>query len=463
MDATRDSIRTARKLVVQLALGALVLAMPATAAAMPGHVLFDSVPLGASAGQQVAVVLSTPWAGRCSVTASRGHSHSTIRARTSGDPVRLTWTVPGQAKSGTYRLAASCRRLADRHLARDGVRMLVRGGRGRSFLWAKRNVTVDLVPAPPPQGVSGQGGNAAFSTDAFHQCTWWADQMRPDIWQAAVAHDVPGSGYANALQGDAWWDAWRWADNAARAGLPEGHTPVVGAIVVFPRRSTTAGRYGHVAYVDAVRGDGSYHVTEYNELVALGPDPNGGRNVAAPTSNDGIVFIYGGPAGTPSFATVNGPAPVSTTSSSSTPLQGSGPNLQGGSSQTLQGSGQTIQGSTAPIQGGSTGNGSGSSAPTPTPTPTPSPDPTPQPPARSIQIGWSGSHSGWIWMTLNGFSTGSHVYTCAFGSGGNTNYTLSESSTPQNWDNGHTCYDLIHGDTVWVVVEGVSSNVIRVP
>ena len=66
-------------------------------------------------------------------------------------------------------------------------------------------------------------------------------------------------------------------------------------------------------------------------------------------------------------------------------------------------------------------------------------------------------------MTLNNFSTGSHPYTCSFASGGDATYTLTETASPQTWDNGHTCFDYEHGDTVWVVVEGVSSNSIRVP
>lgn len=93
----------------------------------------------------------------------------------------------------------------------------------------------------------------------------------------------------------------------------------------------------------------------------------------------------------------------------------------------------------------------------------PPPPPPPPPPSRSIQIGWSGSHSGWIWMTLTGFSTGAHQYTCSFASGGDATYTLTETASPETWDNGHTCYDFEHGDTVWVVVEGVSSNSIGVP
>jgi hypothetical protein len=66
-------------------------------------------------------------------------------------------------------------------------------------------------------------------------------------------------------------------------------------------------------------------------------------------------------------------------------------------------------------------------------------------------------------MTLDGFSTGSHAYTCSFASGGDATFTLTETISPETWDNGQTCFDFEAGDTVWVVVEGVASNSIRVP
>lgn len=66
-------------------------------------------------------------------------------------------------------------------------------------------------------------------------------------------------------------------------------------------------------------------------------------------------------------------------------------------------------------------------------------------------------------MTLSNFSVGAHQYWCRFASGGDTAFTLTESTSPQTWDNGHTCYDLIHGDQVWVTVDGVASNKITVP
>jgi surface antigen len=358
----------------------------------------------------------------------------------------LTWRPSARAAGGSWRLVALCRRLDNHLLLRRVARYRLRGASGHAPLWTRRKLAVDLVPGALPSGRGGGGGNPIFSQPGVkYQCTWWADMQRPDIYLAATAHGVPKGGYADPVSGDAYWDAWRWAQNAARGGLPEGHRAVVGAIVVYPRTNTPAGHAGHVAYVDAVNANGSYHITEYNHV----PNQFSARWMPAPRDGDGIVFIYGGPAGTPSFATVNGPGatPVCTA------LQGGcpGPIQGGGSPQAQTGNPQGSTGSPQPAGGSSGGGGSSP------------PPPPPPPPPRSIQIGWSGAHHGWIWMTLNGFSTGQHQYTCAFASGGNQTFTLTETSSPQSWDNGHTCYDLIHGDRVWVVVEGVASNTITVP
>jgi hypothetical protein len=104
-----------------------------------------------------------------------------------------------------------------------------------------------------------------------------------------------------------------------------------------------------------------------------------------------------------------------------------------------------------------------STTPAPPPPAPPPPPPPPPPPSQSIQIGWSSAHPGWIWMTVNGFAPGSYPYTCNFGSGGDETFTLTETSTPETWDNAHTCYDFIHGDTVWVTIGSVGSNTLTVP
>lgn len=103
---------------------------------------------------------------------------------------------------------------------------------------------------------------------------------------------------------------------------------------------------------------------------------------------------------------------------------------------------------------------------TPTAPPPPPPSPTPTqvpPPPETIQIGWSSVHPTWIWMSLDGFPTGYYNYTCNFGSGGDQTFTLHETTEPETFDNGHTCYDTIRGDTVWVTLNSVTSNQITVP
>jgi hypothetical protein len=95
------------------------------------------------------------------------------------------------------------------------------------------------------------------------------------------------------------------------------------------------------------------------------------------------------------------------------------------------------------------------------PTPTPTPTPTPPPPT-SIQIGWSGAHPSWIWMTLAGFAPGEYTYSCDFGSGGDQSFQVGVTSDPETFDNGKTCYDGIPGDTLWVTIGSVRSNTITV-
>lgn len=78
--------------------------------------------------------------------------------------------------------------------------------------------------------------------------------------------------------------------------------------------------------------------------------------------------------------------------------------------------------------------------------------------SQSISIGWSTSHPTWISMTLNGFTPGGYTYTCDFASGGDESYRLTETSEPQTFDNGATCFDAISGDQVWVNIGSVVSN-----
>lgn len=64
---------------------------------------------------------------------------------------------------------------------------------------------------------------------------------------------------AGGKAGSLWGNANNWANAAAAAGRTVNNTPTAGAIM-----QSTAGAYGHVAYVEGVNGDGSVRVSEMN-------------------------------------------------------------------------------------------------------------------------------------------------------------------------------------------------------
>jgi surface antigen len=81
-------------------------------------------------------------------------------------------------------------------------------------------------------------------------------------------------------------DAANWPRVAAAAGIAAGHVPRVGAVAVWPRLS----KFGHVAYVTAVRG-GLFDVAEYNLPIA-GAEESFAFDVRTDLSPRGVTFVY---------------------------------------------------------------------------------------------------------------------------------------------------------------------------
>ena len=69
------------------------------------------------------------------------------------------------------------------------------------------------------------------------------------VWKSG-RHMPYWGGHGNANQ---------WDDNARRAGIPVDGNPRVGDVAV-----SNSGYYGHVMYVEAVYGDGTIYVSQYN-------------------------------------------------------------------------------------------------------------------------------------------------------------------------------------------------------
>jgi len=123
--------------------------------------------------------------------------------------------------------------------------------------------------AARPMSAASRPVSGAGNGFTYGYCTWWVAQKRYIPWRG------------NAVE---WW----W--NARPFGFAEGPTPRVGAVMVMGVSGTSM--QGHVAYVESVRPDGSFVVSEMNWWGV----PGGGWNrvdYRTVTSMRGVLgFIY---------------------------------------------------------------------------------------------------------------------------------------------------------------------------
>ncbi|HET8992083.1 MAG TPA: CHAP domain-containing protein, partial [Candidatus Saccharimonadales bacterium] len=79
-------------------------------------------------------------------------------------------------------------------------------------------------------------------------CTWWVS-----IRRSQVSEPIPNN----------WGNAATWAYYAAQQGYTVDHTPSFGAIMQI---SGVDNGLGHVAFVESVDPDGTWHISEMNVL-----------------------------------------------------------------------------------------------------------------------------------------------------------------------------------------------------
>lgn len=106
------------------------------------------------------------------------------------------------------------------------------------------------TPAPVPKAPVQYVTAADIGSDlyAWGNCTWWAAHRRIQI-----NDPIPNS----------WGNATSWAYYARQDGYAVDHTPSPGAIMQI------SGVYyglGHVAFVESVDSDGTWHISEMNVL-----------------------------------------------------------------------------------------------------------------------------------------------------------------------------------------------------
>lgn len=112
-------------------------------------------------------------------------------------------------------------------------------------------------------GYNGSYYNWATGGYAFRNCTDYV------AWRTGAP---PGLGNAKT-----------WDDRAPAYGLTVSSTPKVGAAAV-----SNSGTYGHVMYVEAVNGDGSIIISDYNRA---GPGEFGVSTLSASTAS-ALKYVY---------------------------------------------------------------------------------------------------------------------------------------------------------------------------
>jgi surface antigen len=189
-----------------------------------------------------------------------------------------------QQKTFQERLAVNQTKLAElrkQQAAENQKGQVGESGKGNQV--SKMVAKPEPAPAPAPQKPA--------VPQAPHGSQYpWADVPFPntvvDPWGMYKRQCVSYTAWKVAASGRhmPYWgghgNAKLWDDNARRAGIPVDQNPRVGDVAI-----SNAGKYGHSMYVEAVHGDGTITVSQYN----AGWD---GRYSEVRRSAAGLFFIH---------------------------------------------------------------------------------------------------------------------------------------------------------------------------
>jgi surface antigen len=105
-------------------------------------------------------------------------------------------------------------------------------------------------------------GSTILSVFQNGQCTQLAATKRPDVVRGVIEGFVNSELTQGQTETMPDMDARYWAADAQLAGIPTGHKPRAGALMVFQPGVLGAGSAGHIAYVVRVNRKGSFRISE---------------------------------------------------------------------------------------------------------------------------------------------------------------------------------------------------------
>ena len=151
-------------------------------------------------------------------------------------------------------------------------------------------IAVCVLVAAPVTGGAGPSRPAILGYPYGRQCPAAGYAVSVDRWNmntcnctSYVAWALDANGYRIDWFQPGRMDAHNWPEVAREAHIAEGPAPRVGAVAVWPHATPP---WGHVAFVTAVRKDGTFDVAEYNLLRKFRFDAR------YRVSRSGATFIY---------------------------------------------------------------------------------------------------------------------------------------------------------------------------
>jgi surface antigen len=150
----------------------------------------------------------------------------------------------------------------------------------QSALPTVAEVAMPVPPKPAPPAIKAVSGtsypwaNAPFPNSIADPWGMYERQcVSYTAWKVASSgrHMPSWGGHGSAKL---------WDDNARAEGIPVDTTPRVGDVAI-----SNSGSYGHSMYVEAVNGDGTISVSQYNANLD-------GRYSEAVINSSGLVFIH---------------------------------------------------------------------------------------------------------------------------------------------------------------------------
>ena len=179
-----------------------------------------------------------------------------------------TWTA-ARPPRGLWRFQVECGPSVKSVTIRRTRNMIVQSRFAKGTIGSQDSFRARFGRVLPNVLGKGAGFGATPNPFDWHQCTWWAYEKRPDVYEAAVKAGAPSGGSRGVVDGLVvfHWDGGQWFDRAKAAGLATGQTPKVGALVSWAGWKGVP--WGHVAYVEEVRSDEWIRVSECSGLSLL--------------------------------------------------------------------------------------------------------------------------------------------------------------------------------------------------